>query len=311
MQIPLIEPPNDFCQTLYFGQRTRFPSATDVDFVSETRIVAAHRYGCKLYVIDFNMDEKSFSIVHTHMLTHNGSKMQTEMIKVVGNKVYVICYSDLIFEFELVSDGTLVKQRSKVLNDTKTPYHGIEFFESHLYLTPSNKSHGDDRIVKLNPVTFKHEHLKSLGSKFRYKDIGFLENRFRVIPANYKNSVGMTTPGSSFNGIVYVYNERFERTDARYIELAHFDAITTRGNEFFVTVSDRQGGAILHGTVGDSGTIDTLRRIPVEDFPHGINIFGSLIAYTSYETSALYIHKLFEFTDPERSHPFASENRSA
>lgn len=297
MQISLVESPTEYSQKLYFEQRTRFATVTDVDFVNETRIVAAHRYGCKLYVIDFKLEDKSFSILHTHTLMHNGRRIQTEMIKVVGNKVYVISYNELIFEFELMPDGSLVQRRSKALNNTRSPYHGIEFFEGYLYLTPSNKSQGDDRIVKLNPVTFEHEYLKSLGSSLRYKDIGFLENKFRVIPANYKNLMEMTAPGATFDGVINIYNEKFEVTDTRYIKLAHFDAVVTRGNEFFITVSDTRGGAILHGTVGSAGTIESLRRIPVEDFPHGINMFGSLIAYTSYKTSALYIYRLSDFME--------------
>ena len=51
MDIVIEEPVNKFANKLYQGQRWRYPSMTDVKFINDEYIVAAHRYGCKVYVI--------------------------------------------------------------------------------------------------------------------------------------------------------------------------------------------------------------------------------------------------------------------
>ncbi len=257
--------------------------------MSDTRIIAAHRYACKLYVIDIDHANNSHKIVSSLVMTHKGKKHQTEMLEIVGNRLFVICYSPMLFIFDLSPAGILTKRSAIQLNSVGTPYHGIQHHNGFLYLTPSNQSVGDDRIVKFNILDNSIEHTKSFDT--RIKDIGFCESGEVVLIGNYKEKKSMTDPGLTFNATIRIYNAGFEETDRREIPLTHFDAVAMRGNEFYATASDMEGGWIYHGTVHE-GKIETLDKERIADFPHGINICGDVLAYTSYATSSIYFSHL-------------------
>jgi hypothetical protein len=290
MQIHLPEPLNELAQTLYFGTRTRYATMTDVSFVSDTRIVAAHRYGRKLHVIDIDLPTGSHTIISSYDLHAMQEGIhQPEMLEIVGNQVFMICYSPMLFIFDLSSSGILTKVASFQLNSVRTPYHGIQHHNGFLYLTPSNKSHGDDRIVKFKIADNSIDYAKSFG--IRIKDIGFCESGDVILIGNYKGKKAMIDPGSTFNATIRVCNSQFEETDRREFPLTHFDAVAVRGNDFYATASDMEGGWIYCGTVKD-GKIETLDKQGVSDFPHGINILGDILAYTSYATSSIYLSRL-------------------
>ncbi len=60
----------------------------------------------------------------------------------------------------------------------------------------------------------------------------------------------------------------------------------------YVTCTDISGaGYIWRGTVDSGYNFTEAVHIPCASFPHGLDAYGDLFAYTSYGESALYIDR--------------------
>ena len=64
MDIIIQEPMNHYTVKLYQGSKWRYATMTDVKFLDNHHIVAAHRYGCKVYAINIDIEKQTFTIIH-------------------------------------------------------------------------------------------------------------------------------------------------------------------------------------------------------------------------------------------------------
>ena len=87
MDIVIEEPLNHFALKIYQGSRWRYPTMTDVKFLDNQHIVAAHRYGCKVYVIHIDEENKRFTIIDSIQLMHKNRPYQTESFTIVDNTI--------------------------------------------------------------------------------------------------------------------------------------------------------------------------------------------------------------------------------
>ncbi len=49
--IQINEPLNAYARPIYLGNYERYPTLTDIKFLTKDRIIVAHRYSSKLYII--------------------------------------------------------------------------------------------------------------------------------------------------------------------------------------------------------------------------------------------------------------------
>ena len=294
MEIILEEPLNRFATKLYNGTRFRYPSVTDVVFVTPDRIVAAHRYACKLYYIQ--LEEQNYRILDELTLYVNGQMYQTEMMDIRGTTIYLISFSERLTIVDIVHDKLHVRQGIS-LNSTNTPYHGIQVHKNLLYLTPSNNAVGDDSIIVWNTDTnaiVQRIQSPDVGSNVRIKDITFLSDERIVLLGNYKTTTNMLMPGHTFTGFIGLYTRDFKQLDIVTYTNIHFDSVTSKDGIFYATGDDTKDGYIYVGST-DNDKLTPIKKHKVQGFPHGIAIHGDKLAYTSYTTSGVYITDVVNF----------------
>lgn len=285
MDIVIQEPLNEYAVKLYQGTRWRYATMTDVKFYGDNHIIAAHRYGCKVYMI--LLEGNTYTIQHSLTLTFDGKPYQTESFIIIDNTIYMLSFSNIMTLIDILPNFTL-KQKNHIQLETRyIPYHGIAKKEHMVYLTPSKQSIGTEYILTYDTVNGRLTKHATLGENIRVKALAFLQNNMLVVVVNYKESTTMATKGHKFNGSVRLYSNNFVMLDSIDIPLTHFDGVVSDANNFYATCADVQCGYIYKGHVVEN-KITSLKAFQVNDFPHGIAIKGDTIAYTSYGTSGIH-----------------------
>jgi hypothetical protein len=290
MEINLQESLMHFECKIYMGNRSRGASLTDVAFVSQNRIVAAHRCAAKLYYIQIN-DDGGYTLLDELILTIHNKPHPTEMMDVVGSTIYMTSFTEYMSIVD-IRENRFVLRSSTRMNYVGTPYHGIEVFRNFVYVTPSNKATGDDRIIIWNIEKNKIEsriELPNIGKSVRIKDITHVsEDRIVLLGAYKCEERDMMAAGYTSNGFIGLYTNDFVELDRVEFEGVHFDSVTSKDGTFFGTGADMEGGYIYVGTI-DGNSLSPIVKHPAQDFPHGIAVYHDKLAYTSYSTSSLYI----------------------
>jgi hypothetical protein len=288
MDIVIEEPLNHFAVKIYQGSRWRYPSMTDVKFLDNQHIVAAHRYGCKVYVIHIDEENKLFTIVDEMQLMHNNKPYQTESFTILDNTIYMLSYSNILTFIDILPDRHLQQRQTFIkLAGQDTPFHGITHKNNIVYVTPSKRHLGEEYIVSYNTLNGQTSNVATLGVNIRVKSLTFLSNGTIVVLVNFKETTSMTDKLHFFNGEIRLYSSDFKVLDSVDIPCTHFDNICSNECTFYATGANLQHGYIFNGNVKGK-RIDSLFAYQVHDFPHGIDIMGNKIAYTSYSTSGIH-----------------------
>jgi hypothetical protein len=285
--IQLIEPL--LGEPVYQAGRSRYPTVTDVAFINETRIATIHRIGCKAYLIDLGEDG-AHTIVDTLDIVHNNEKVKTEMITYANGKLYMITYTDLMFVLEIVENKLTIVDR--IVFKPGMSYHGLQAKGNHLYVTPSNNmSPRTDKIVKFNMTNKTFEYIESpdLLQKYLIKDITFLPNNMILLAICFKKDTNMCMKTFTNDAMIGLFDSSFRLKDKWMLPKKHIDSLIAKDNVFYVTIADDVGGFIMKGSVCGGKIVRSIDKIPVGDFPHGIDICGNKLAYTSYSDSTVCI----------------------
>ena len=286
MDIIINEPLNKYATKIYQGTRWRYPSMTDVKFIDDEYIVAAHRYGCKVYVIHIHND--TYTIVDTLTMTYNGIPFQTESFVIMNNTIYMISFKNVMTIIDILSDYTLQQRSSIILGDADVPFHGVALRNNCVYITPSKKKLGTEYILSYNTSNGDITQVATLGDNIRVKDLTFLDNDLIIVVVNYKTTTSMAEEGHMFNGSIRLYTLDYELIDVIELPFTHFDGVICKNNVFYATGADLTDGYIYKGVVEDNKIV-SINQYQVNDFPHGIDINNNKIAYTSYSTSGIHI----------------------
>lgn len=286
MDIIINEPLNNYAMIMYQGTRWRYPSMTDVKFIDDNHIVAAHRYGCKVYIIRIEPDA-SFKIIDTITLSRNGKPYQTEAFALLNNTIYMLSFTNIMTLIDISSDYRLAQRASIALDRDNIPFHGIAIKMNIIYTTPSKKSMGTEYILAYNTLNGQLSKVATLGDNIRVKGLCFLPNDLVVVIVNYKTTTCMIEKGHTFNGSIRLYTFDFKLLDSIEVPLTHFDCVVAKGYTFYATGADVEKGYIYKGGVEEKKIV-SLQTYQTHDFPHGIDIRNDTIAYTSYTTSGIH-----------------------
>jgi hypothetical protein len=289
MNIIIEEPLTKFAKSLYQGLHTRYASMTDVKWISKSKLIAAHRYAGKLYCIE--RSDTDYKILSQYTHKYRGELYQTEAIELnkEKNKIFLISFTPLLFILDIRTDNSIVCTKTIELNNTGIPYHGVRLFENNLYVTPSHTPVGFETIKKIDLDTLRITDISSLGNTVKVKHIAFLPNKTILVLIQYKSTTSLYNPNHISTGCLRLYDEGFTRVfHTLEIPLSQVDGMTIDDSTFYVTCRDLDHGYILQGHVLNN-IIYMDKKIPCEDFPHGIDCLGNTLAYTSYSTSGIHI----------------------
>ena len=315
MKIIFNEKNNQKLDKIYLKDKSRLPSVTDVRFINRELIVIAHRYACKLYLIKIDFENEFYEILDTYLTIDENKKVHfCESFEIKYNEIsknyelYLIFFSNYIWIFDInMSNYKFISKKLIKLNNGNR-YHGIKIYNNDLYLTPSNMLTYNklNNVLKLNlenynddPLLLVEDYL-SLGDikdNYRLKDISFVNNDYVLLIINYKTNIKLATKNQVTKGAFVLFTfPLFQLLDKIEFNHIHFDKSIIYNNFFFVTGQDEESGKIYKGTFDlNHKKIILLETFIVDDFPHGLDTYQDLFAYTSYGSDSVNIDFLEKY----------------
>ena len=289
MDIIIAEPITKYASKIYQGKNNwRYPSMTDVKWISESRIIAAHRYSGKIYIIDLCGNNYQIISTYTHM--YNNDLYQTEAFEINREKqeIYLISYTEMLFILSILPSNKIVLRKSIQLNTLGIPYHGIRLHNNELYVTPSAMQVGNFPIKCVNVENYNIKDIPVSDKTIRIKHISFLPDNNILLLINYKTVTTLSMPNHYSSGCIQLYSSDFRTIlDTYKLPSCHLDGMVMRDTIFYASCRDMTHGFIFCGQIVNNKIIE-IKRIPCNDFPHGVDLLGSKIAYTSYTTSGIH-----------------------
>jgi hypothetical protein len=264
----------------YFGDAGRCESLTDCDFVDDTHIVCADRQMGRLYLIEFNMNTGTHTMID--MLVTNPIQ-HFDLLIVCDDTVYAVCYTYILFSCKIKNMKFTQPDLTKM--NRKEAYHGLcRSPIGNLVLTNMR----DNTIADYSLQT-KKTHNFRCREGVHIKDATFVDMSTLLVISTDGGPAATIT--KLYNSHILLYNYKSGALLHKYTLVdTHVDSCIYDAPYCYVTcTSPTGGGYILKCFISDKYTITETRQIPTERFPHGITIRGDLIAYTSYEESSLVI----------------------
>jgi hypothetical protein len=311
LTIPLIEPIPNYIKPLYYKDFFRYPSVTDINFISNEYVIVIHRYSAKVYLIKLEYDENdknkiiNYNIIDTLKIKYgNNEQVKTEMLTRINNRLFIITFTDDLVIVDIINNTTLSQIKAiKLVNGSN--YHGIKYHKDYIYIVPSivNKKNSYLHILKLCPITLKKQliitdEFKKNTGLWRLKNIAFLPNNNILLAIIINNGItSMFNKNHSDKGYLALYSPNYKLLNNKTPKCIHIDGLITKDYTYYMTVRDDRGAFIEIGNIDLQNNINLLKEIKVPDFCHGLDIHNKLFGFTSYKTNSAYILELKDLDD--------------
>ena len=299
---------------LYYKNRSRLPTVTDINIISDDLIVVLHRFSGKVYLIkieyeieDDEMKLKNYIILDTLKIKYGNNQYQTEMLARKDNRLYIITFTEYVVIVDIIDNKSL-KQVKEINLCSKCCYHGLEINNNYLYVVPSIVTNISLHIIKMSLDDYKidkiitPEFIKNTG-KYRIKDISFFKSgKILLIIMINNGKTKMTDFNHTDDGLILLYDSNFILLNQYELKSVHIDSMITYNDDFYITVEEDEGGCIYKGSINnEKNVIENIKKTSISNFPHGIdiNINNNLFGFTSYSSESVYlltmneINKLF------------------
>ncbi len=295
---------------LYYRNRSRLPTVTDINIISDDLIVVLHRFSGKVYLIkidyiienDFMIMNK-YIIIDTLKIKYGNNQYQTEMLDRKDNRLYILTFTEYLVIVDIINNKSL-KQLEEINLSNKCFYHGLEINNDYLYVVPSIVNNIKMHIIKMSLATHQIEKIitpeftENTG-KYRIKDISFFKNgKILLIILINNGKTRMNDINHQDNGFIGLYDSNFLLLDKYELKSIHMDSVITYNDDFYITIEEEEGGFIYRGSINnDKNTIQNLKKTSVAGFPHGIHINNNRIGFTSYSSESLYLSTINEINN--------------
>lgn len=286
------------------GYAGRYDTLSDCDFIDDTHIVCADRQMARLYLIQFDLEHDTYTIIDTATCICNNKPFHFELISIKSANmqnpyitIYAVSYTNELFSCNIVYNK-FTKFTTMVVNPADN-YHGVLALEDgSVYVTNMKQP----TITQFNPKNgYKHTIKCSRG--VRMKDVIVIDDPYIVAlssdrgPINgSKTADGTVQPiNKPYDSHVILYNRYTgQHVCVHTLEKTQIDGCVYKAPFCYVTCTDVSGvGYILRLSIDlVARTFTDPVYIPCAGFPHGISIYNNMLAFTSYATSSLYIHNL-------------------
>ena len=297
---------------LYYKNRSRLPTVTDINIISNNLIIAMHRYAGKVYLIEIDDQLTNYKILDTIQLSYGDNMFQTEMLTRKDNRLYIITFTEYMVIVDIIDNNKLQFISKIKLNTRGNLYHGLDVFNNNLYISPAIVSNNQMHIIKIDITENQNitqnkiqkiittEFINNT-SKYRIKDISFFsDGKVLMIIMINNGKTNMKMNNHVDNGFIGLYDRNFNQLDKYPLNDVHLDGLVINviTNEFYLTIEETDGGFIYKGSIDNEKNIinKDIKKIKTENFPHGIDISleYNLFGYTAYSTSSVYLMRLDE-----------------
>ena len=276
----------------FFGEQKRVATVTDVKFLSEHRLVVAHRAAAKVYLVD--VSEGHARIVHSVRLKYfdrlRRRYFHPDLMALDGDTLYLTAYSDSFATARVLGDRLKLLRVQTVEGDQ---YHGCAVQDDEVLLggVSANQiqrasTHGGSR-APLKVGTSEPVRIKMIGVAG--------EHYYLSLDRQVGSSREPGCIGDAWFSKFRVEDGRLVEVDSVFFERCQVDGAVSGHGLHFVSLHDATEECGYVVTMRDEGRLEVVRKTRCEDFPHGLDIHEQTIAYCSYATSSVYLRPLAEF----------------
>jgi hypothetical protein len=289
----LIIPFNDIIPgkpLVYVGDHARLSTVTSVVFLSPTLIACSHFNDCCMYLISFNLHDKTYKVLQTLDTTFQGKKCETDLLA-SDNKGNIIATN---FNQNTCSlyrhDNNQIKFISDLPYDAGNRVHGLRFVNNDIVAVTCRHTHRG--IHFFNIKTFQREALFYV-PEISVQDLCLLSNDAFVMITGFGTPT--LAPKKIYSSRVSlvkfnIKENKFIRIKDCDYEAAHFDNIINYKGVLYIT--DQYNNKVL---MLNAQSLETKGELVDYDFPHGIDVNYDMIAVTNYGNNSIVIKPLESF----------------
>lgn len=282
------------------GDAGRYDTLSDCEFVSDTQIVCADRQMARLYLVEFDLEKGSHTILDSKECVVDTVPQHFELLHIKGNKVYSVSYSNTLFSCE-IKDNKFCNFKTTKINEGEA-YHGVcdGGTADSVFLTnmkKNNLTHYDTKSRVKTPFP--------CAGAIRMKDAAIIDDKHILAISSDKGPIngtllkdGKVNPRNPpYDSHVHIFN----RADHRLVRQHTFkdtqiDGCVVHDGYCYVTCARCDGtGYIWRAKLDADYNFTDVKELPAAGFPHGIAVRNKMLAYTSYTESALYIQPLEKY----------------
>lgn len=271
----------------WFGSQKRIATVTDVKFISDNKLIVAHRANAKLYLIEINNNK--YKILNTLLLKFNNKYYYPDLISIENNRIFMTAYTNISCIIDIVNNKLKFVKLIKIHNYIS--YHGCCVKNNLIYYGGVKDKDDNTPLTIYNYNTNETKNIK----------INY-DRRIKAITIYNDNIVlcldGYNTRSILFDSWVMYYKltNTIELLDSIHIPNTQIDGLVIHNNYFFITLHDGSDrcGYVYIGSINDDN-ITYVKKVKCNNFPHGIDIYNNKLVYTSYANSSVTIHSLNDF----------------
>jgi len=270
-----------------FGSQKRIATVTDVKFISDNKLIVAHRAAAKLYLIEIN--NNTYEIIDSLLLKIDDKYFHPDLISIQNNRIYMTAYTNMSCIVDIIDNKLNIVKLVKIHEYIN--YHGCFAINNLVYFGSVKDKDNNTPITIYNYDTNKTVNIKTNYDR-RVKTINVYNNNI-LLCFDGKNS--KITIFDSWIMYYKLHNNKLILLDSIHIKNAQIDGSTIYNNYFFTIYQSEidKCGYIYIGTINDT-KITFVKKVKCNNFPHGIDVYNNKLAYTSYTNSSVTVHSLDE-----------------
>ena len=272
----------------WFGKQKRIATVTDVKFISDNKLIVAHRAAAKLYLVQIN--NNTYEIIDSIILKIDSTYFHPDLISIQNNRIYMTAYTNNVCMVDIIDNKLNIVKVIKIHEYLQ--YHGCFCKNNVIYLGAVKDKNNNIPLTIYNCETNQFVNIK-LNYNRRIKTINVINNNILL------GLDGKISNDRIFDSWIMYYklhNNKLLLLDSIHIKNAQIDGSAIYNNHFFITLHSEiyKCGHIYIGSINDT-KLTFIKKVQCNDFPHGMDIYNNKLAYTSYANSSVMVHSLDEF----------------
>lgn len=262
------------------NKKKRLATVTDVKFIDDDTIVVAHRAAAALFLI--KLVDNRFEVIDKIRLRlwwrGEGRFFHPDLIAVNGSRIYMTEYTARVLVVDIIDNKFRVVKHSCC---GSIPFHGCFSDNQRLML---GAVEGLQVSVLNSELGLECSlHVESEEPDVRIKTVGVQDGIFFL---GLDRHLGGVSTGW-FNAYQLVGNQ-LVLIHSLIFEDTQIDGHVFNGQYHFVAMEPGGWDAGCIAVIAFDGTVlDVKERIKYESFPHGLDIRGDTLIYSSYANSSV------------------------
>lgn len=279
-QKELSMPPKVFC-----GNRERFSTATDVEFINDNLLASIAFNSKKLYQIAL-LPDGGYNIISEQNVLHAPDLMDyKDGVLITGDFPYQTPHGYASIYDHI--DGKFRFRKEIQLKDTKS--HGATIIDDNNIIITSQNDSGKFRgLLFINLLTDQIKVVDIFRPVYP-KDTCIHDGKLFITCSGSLPLIGQTV--KVLDSILYVFDlQTLKKIDELPFH-GQTDSIAFDGEDGFITLQSHD--SLLHFKFVDN-KLHFVKMIEGFSFPHGVDIYNGRIAVTNYGDNSIHIYEKSE-----------------